>query len=834
MLSWFQKHRERPDFARIETLGQDLAYAFRLFRRAPGFTALVILTLTLGIGANTAVFSILDSVLLQPLPYRDSNRLAVVWDRQIHEKGTSKIFDLYSDYENWRRNSRQFEDIAAVSWAGDASPGKILTGRGPARSIFTLPVTANFFDLLGVPALRGRTFTSADAGGACKVVLTYRFWQTAFDARETAIGSPIHLNDQVCTIAGVMPAGFAFLPPGAPVTMWTILPRPPNPDEFSVAVFGRLRPQVSLKSAQAEISLLHHRLHRNDHWGARMEPVLYDLHEEFTWLTGRNLRLSLYVLFAAVSFVLLICCVNVANLLLGRAVGREREMAIRASLGSGRLRLLRQLLTENLLLSVLASATGALLAAAIVSYFREARPVELPPGVTPELSAPVLGFAVFLSIVTCLLFGLIPAWRASRTDLQTVLKSGASRSSSQDTRQQRFGKQLIILEVAMTAVLVTGAGLLIQTVQRFGSAPLGFQPAGLVTTGITLPPNGYSAPERRRAFFANLQSGLASLPGVESLALSSSRPIDGGGVINVVMVEGHPAPRIDHPADTFSRTVTPNYFAVLHIPLKTGRYFNPGDSGEAEPVVIVNEVLVREYIGDENPIGKHIRIFDENQHNAPWMRIVGVVGDEKRTSVYQEMAWADPPLMYRPLAQDPMVSANIVARVSATASLGKLSNQVQQRTAELDPNIPVEALVPVTDIESKATSYPRFRAALLAAFAGLGLLLAAVGLFGVLSYAVAQRRQEIGIRMALGAEKSAVVFMILKEGLLLTGGGILTGSIASWGLDRYLSALLYGVRPDPVLFVVTASVLIPVALIAMYIPVRRAVQIDPMSALRYE
>jgi len=819
---------------RLETFAQDLGIAVRLFRRAPGFTALVLLTLTLGIGANTAVFSILNGVLLQPLPYRNSNRLVAIWDRQIHEKGVSKLFDLYSDYENWKANSRQFEDIAAVTWAGQASPVKILTGQGPARSVFALPVTANFFDFLGVPALRGRTFTSADDRGACKVVLAYRFWQTAFGALDSAIGSPIRLSDQVCTITGVMPPTFAFLPPGAPVTMWTIVPKPRDPEDFSVAVFGRLRPQVSLASAQAEISLLHHQLHKHDRWGARMEPVLYNLHEEFTWLTGRNLRLSLYVLFAAVSFVLLICCVNVANLLLGRAVGREREMAIRAALGSGRARLLRQLLTESLLLSIAASATGAILAAAIVRYFQRARPIALPPGVTLQLSAPVLAFAILLSIVTCLLFGLLPAWRASRADLQSLLKAGGGRSSSQGAGQQRFGKRLMTAEVALTAVLLSGAGLLIQTVQRFASAPLGFEPNGLVTTHIALPPGGYATPDRRRQFCDRLQTQLASIPGISSVAFSSSRPIDGGGVVNVIMVEGHPEPRIDHPADTFSHTVSPDYFSVLKIPLKSGRFFDRRDSGAAEPAVIINETVAREYLPGENPIGKHIRIFDESERDAPWLRVVGVVGNEKHTTVYQEMAWADPPLIYRPLAQDPLNSANVLARTAAGADPNKLSTAVQKAIAALDPNIPADPLLPVTELESEATAYPRFRATLLTAFAVLALLLATIGLFGVLSHSVAQRRREIGVRMALGAEKRTVVLMILKEGLALTGTGILLGIAASWGLDRYLSALLYGVRPDPLLFLATALVLLPAAFIAMYLPVRRAAQVDPMTSLRYE
>jgi putative ABC transport system permease protein len=396
--------REMWGWTWLERSKQDLGYAIRTFVRSPGFTILVILTLTLGIGANAAIFSILNAVLLQPLPYRDPNRLVVIWDREIHVKGTSKLFDLYADYENWKKNSRSFAAVVAFSWAPQASPSKILTGIGNARSVFTLPVTQDFFQLLGVPAMLGRTFEESDAGRGCAVVLANDFWRSTLGGQKGAIGKSIHLNDQVCTVLGVMPSSFAFLPPEQTVSMWTLIP-PARPHDFAVGVFARLRPNVSLAAAQAEVSLLHRQIHKHDLWGEKVEPVIYGLHEEFTWLTGRNLRETLIVLFGAVSFVLLICCVNVANLLLGRAVGREREMAIRAALGSGRYRLFRQLLTENLLLSLIASLFGIALAWAIVHYFRVQHPIEMPPGTSLGVSGQVLAFAAGLSVITALLFG---------------------------------------------------------------------------------------------------------------------------------------------------------------------------------------------------------------------------------------------------------------------------------------------------------------------------------------------------------------------------------------------------------------------------------------------
>ena len=825
--------REMWGWSWPERLVQDLAYALRLFRRAPSFTAIVVLTLALGIGANTAAFSILNAVLLQPLPYRNPDRLIAIWDREIHAKGTSKLFDLYSDYNNWKKSGRSFEEVAAVSWAPQASPEKILTGHGPARTVFALPVTADFFSFLEVPAMLGRTFHSSDAGRGCMVVLAGSFWQSAFGGQESIVGKAIRLDDQVCSILGVMPPGFAFLPPEARVSMWTMMAPPSRPDEFAVGVFARLRPNVSFASAQAEVSLLHHQIHEHDRWGAQMEPVIYGLHDEFTWLTGRNLRLSLMVLFAAVSFVLLICCVNVANLLLGRAVGREREMAIRAALGSGSGRLLRQLFTENLLFSLVASTVGAGLAAAIVHYFRVARPIEMPPGTNPELDGPVLAFAALLSIVTALVFGFVPAWRASQIDLNQVLKA-IGKPSSRCTRPQRFGKGLIVAEVMLTVVLLAGAGLLIQTVQRFASAPLGFRPDGLCTTPLQLPQIGYEEPARRIQFYERLRPELTEISGIQAVAFSSTRPIVGGGSQDVVEVEGHPEPRVENLFDTYQQTISPDYFRVMSTPLEKGRFFELGDRDRTEPVAIINEALVGKYLPNEDPIGKHIRPFAGGNGTAPWLRVVGVVGNEKRTTVYREMAWVDSPVIYRPLSQNPLSSANVIVRVRI-ANGGALGVSMQRKIAAIDPNIPVGEIQTVRDLESKALAYPRFRAMLLGAFAGLALVLAVVGLFGVLSQLVAQRTHEIGVRMALGAQEGAVLLMILREGLLLTGGGIILGVALAFLLGRYLAVLLYGVRPtEPLLLTAMALVLLIAALIAMYLPARRASKVDPMVALRYE
>jgi putative ABC transport system permease protein len=408
------------------------------------------------------------------------------------------------------------------------------------------------------------------------------------------------------------------------------------------------------------------------------------------------------------------------------------------------------------------------------------------------------------------------------------------KTSSRGTRQQRFGKGLIVAEVMLTVVLLAGAGLLIQTVQRFASAPLGFRPDGLWTTSLQLPQIGYEEPARRIQFYERLRPDLSEIPGIQAMAFSSARPIGGGGSQDVVEVEGHPEPRVENLFDTYQQTISPEYFRVMSIPLEKGRFFEPGDRDRTEPVAIINEALIGKYLPNEDPIGKHIRPFAGGNGTAPWLRVVGVVGNEKRTTVYREMAWVDSPVIYRPLSQNPLSSANVIVRVGI-ANGGALGVSMQRKIAAIDPNIPVGEIQTVRDLESKALAYPRFRAMLLGAFAGLALVLAVVGLFGVLSQLVAQRTHEIGVRMALGAQEAAVLLMILREGLLLTGGGIILGIALACLLGRYLALLLYGVRPtEPLLLTAMALVLLIAGLIAMYLPARRASKVDPMVALRYE
>jgi len=815
-------------YALLDTLMQDVRYAWRMFRRTPGFTATAILTLALGIGANTAVFSILDAVLLRPLPYRAPGELVSVLDREIRAGGRATFFDLYSDYENWNKNSRLFQGFAATSWAGGL--GRIMTGHGPARSIAALPVSVDFFSVLGVPALLGRTFQHVDVGCGCSVVLSHKFWQARFGGQRDAIGQSLQLDNQACVVLGVMPPEFASFP-NPDSLVWVLLTPPKRPDQFGVFVIGRLKPGISMSAAEAEILALHHQIHQHDRWGGVMEPAIYALQPEFTWLTGRNLRISLIALFAAVTAVLSICCINVANLLLSRSLARQREMAIRAALGSGRSRVLRQLMTESLSLSLVASVLGVALAVGAVEYFRNANPIELPPATMVSMNAHVLGFTLALSIATAGLFGLAPAWHVSRIDLIGALKAGGQ-SLSRDAARHRFGQALIAAEVGLTVVLLVGAGLLIRSVQNFTSAPLGFTPDGLLTTRFDLPQNSYAKPELRAQFYRSALAELQVQARFEGAALTTAFPTQGIGPVSSLAVQGRPDPPSNHMLDVGQQTVSPDYFRVMRIPLRAGRYFDEQDHERAEPVAIVNEVLVGRYFPNENPIGKHIREYGAASQQ-PWLRVVGIVADEKRTAVSNEMSWADVPVIYHAWDQNPPLAATLIVRTRS----GQVSDggTIRRTFGAIDRDVSVGEIEPVPASVAKILAYPRFRAITLAAFAVFAVLLASVGLYGVLWQFVAQRTPEIGVRMAMGARPSDVLRLIGRQAGAPLGAGLALGLAGASVLSRSLESLLYGVQArDPVTLAAVSLALMSAGAAAAYFPARRAARIDPMAALRNE
>ena len=810
---------------------EDVRFGMRLLQRSPGFAAIAIGTLALGIGANTAMFSIVEAVLLRSLPYRDAGRLVAIWDREAQAKGVSKLFDAYRDLEIYRQHRQNVEQASGATWArGDS----VMTGRGPAQDVLAIPVSQDFFSLLGVQPALGRTFNKEDLDLDCAVVLANGFWQRKLGGQADIVGQSLRLDDRACVVTGVMPAEFDFYPTDA-AAMWRLVthadPMAKDPDHSSIGIFGRLKPGATIEKAQAELRLLHRQYHQNDRHGAETEPVVFPLQAEFTWLAGRNLRLSLLVLLAAVGAVLMIACVNVANLLLGRSLARQKELAIRAALGSGRGRLIGQLLTEALLLSILAAALGTVFATAAVGWFRAANPIPMPPANRVDINLGVLAFTAALSILTTVLCGLVPAWRSSRIDLHEVLKAHGG-AGAQGRSGHAAGKFLVVGEVTLSLVLLVGAGLLITSVARFAAAPFGFPPGRLVTMSVSLPPNTYANGAQRIRFLNHVTEGLGAISGGQNVAWTSALPVRGLQGFSVLEIEGRPTPMpASAPHDTGEAAVSPEYFAAVNVPLREGRLFDSRDQEQSQPVAIVNEALAEKYFANENPIGQHVRYVGGTDL---WLTIVGVVANERRGTVYQEMSWVETPTVYRPITQDAPRSAHLLIRTAESDR--RLGDVVRTSVAAIDPSVPVDDVRTMQQVLDKEyLAYPRFRAVVLGGFAAFALLLAVVGLYGVLAQLVARRTPEIGVRMALGARASDVLAAILKEGVVLVGAGVALGLGAAWVLMRFLAALLFGVQAvDPWILAGVSGVLMAASALAIYIPGRRAAGVDPMAALRCE
>ncbi len=812
-----------------ESTLQDVRYAGRMLKKSPAFTALIVFTLALGIGANTAVFSIVQAVVLRPLPYRDPSRLVLTFDAPVHDRET-KIFVPYRDFQEWTKKNHSYAAMAAETWIRGP---RFLLGRGAPQSILAVLVSQDFFSMLGVPPRAGRTFTRDDLSQGCTVVLSHSFWQSHLGGEAGIVGQHLTLEDSACTVIGIMPSRFAFYP--APTDLWMLITPASeldrNPDRNGVAVFGRLKPGVSRAGAETDLRLIAHAIDQGRRYGTEVEPVSFDLQQEFTWLAGRNLRLTVLILFGAVSLVLLITCVNVANLLLSRSLVRRRELAIRAALGSSRTRLVRQLLTESLLLCVSAAVLGIGIAAGCIHWFRIANPVELPPGATLSLNLPVLIFTLGLALVTTVLFGFMPAWNGSKVGIGEALKSGGRHSTG--ISGQRLAKGLIAAEILFSVVLLAGAGLLIRSIANFASAPLGFAPDRLITMTVTLPPLSYPKPQQRTAFYDQVKSRILALPGAEGAGMSTRVTLKGGTGVSTVLIEGRPpADPQKFNLDTEQQSVTDGYFRVMGIPFLHGREFEWRDGQKAARVAVVNRALVRKYFPHEDPLGKHIR-FPGSQDASPWLTIVGVAGDEKQSTPFQEMAWTEPPIVYRPLAQQDASAVDLVVRVASRPILS--GGAIQQEILKLGHDVRISDVYPMRHVLDRYTAYPRFRATVMGAFAGVALLLAIVGLYGVLAQLVVQRTQEIGIRMALGAQASDVLRLVMQQGMVLAGIGAGLGVIVALLLGRSLQSLLYGVRPaDPGILGGVSLMLILAALLATYVPARRAMRVNPIDSLRSE
>lgn len=796
-------------YASVDMLIQDVRYGLRLFGRRPGFAAIVALTLALGIGANTAVFSIVEAVLLRPLPYRDPSRLVSIWLRNVHATGTSKTFDSLRDYRAFAQAS-SFEQTAVATWA---AAGRLLRGHGPPQGIMAMPVTESFFALLGAEAALGRTFASGDMQRGCSVVVSDRLWRGPLGGDRMIVGQSITLDDRPCVVLGVMPAAFTFYPTAAQAWMLLTPDFSPPPDKIPLGIFARLRPGVTIRQAQAEVSALHKALNRGDGQERDLTPLVADLHGEFTFLAEARLRATLWILLAAVGFVLLIVCLNVANLLLGQAFGRQREFAVRVALGSGSIRLARQLLTEGLLLAASGGSAGIAVAFAAIRYFRMAAPIDMPPGSDVRMSWPVLAFTAAVSLATALLFGALPAWRASRHDAIESLRGG--RGNAQAT-PQRLMKALIAFEMALSLMLLAGAGLLTQSALRMSSEPLGFEHRGLVTASVGLPEAGYRDAQRLE-FYDRLLGALG-----DNAALATDLPPY--GLSNVALrIQGQEVSEENYAGQL---SVSPSYLRTMGEPLLRGREFTDRDRASSEPVVIVNEELARRFFPNTDPIGRRIALNDPSERN-PWRVIVGIVADEKRAGGFDQVGWAAIPMVLKPLAQDPPRAASIITRGSGA--------DLQRAVAEIDERAPVGPVETMDARLGKMLANPRFRAALLSAFAVFALLLASIGLYAVLGQFVVQRTPEIGVRMAMGARSSDVFRLIGRQAgaPLLVGLGL--GLAGASTLSRSLASVLYGVRPgDPVTLAVVSLALMAAGAAAAFFPACRAVRIDPMTALRNE
>ena len=821
-----EQAKERSRDARgvrwLEELWRDLRYGARMLLKNPGFTLIVALTLSLGVGANTAMFSIIHAVLLRPLPYKDAGRLVAVFASPAGRAQTSKVFVSYQAFKEWKLHSRSFEQLEACTWAAES--GKILLGHGAAQRVLSIPVTSGYFSLLGVPAAQGRTFEAQDLKMECAVVLSHGFWKDRLGGPPDIVGSNLRLDNKSCAVIGVMPKEFEFYPRQA--QLWNLIT--PNsaferePWRLSIGVFGRLKTDVNDAGAQAELSLLHRQITRDaptefKSW-SQYEPTVSKLQSEFTWLAGRNLRTGLVVLFGAVVCVLLIACVNVAGLQLARASVREREMAIRAALGSGRSRLIRQMMTETMMLALLGAILGTALAVAGVNWFRSAGPVELPPGNAVTVNSQTLMFTTGLAILAGLLSGLTPAFKASRIDLNEALKD-ATRGSS-GARTHRAARLFIIIEVALSLTLLTGAGLLIQSIVRLSSVPLGFRIDHLFTAGLTLPASTYPRPPQQAAFYNNLISRLRAQPGVESAAVKA--PVGW----NIPLTAAGKAYEL---SDVHQESVSADYLATMGIPLLRGRSFEDSDRESSQPVAVINEALAQKYFPNEDPVGRQLKLGTSD--SSPLLTIVGIAGNVKDQSLFNEMAYETSPLVYSPMNQSARGSVRILLR--GAGDVAGLANVLQREVSALDQGAPVPGLETMERQISTTLAHPRFRAILLSYFAGLALLLVAIGIYGTLSQTVSHRSREIGIRMALGAKRSDVLLLVIRQGFILMLAGAVIGVAGSLFITRFLAGMLYGVKPaDPVTFGVVLLTLGGVAALASYFPARRATKVDPLVALR--
>ena len=808
----------------MQTLLQDLRYAFRLLAKSPGFTAIAVLTLALGIGANSAIFSVVNGVLLRPLAFRDPARLVIVAEKSPFPT----ISTSYQNFVDWHDQSRSFESMEATRGTGLS-----LTGAGEPELLLARMATAGLFPLLGVEAHIGRTFLPEEnrAGGTPVALLSYGLWQRRFGGSREIIGKPITLSSQPYTVVGVLPAGFQILQPAdvfVPFKPWAVtLPDDRNWHPGIIAV-ARLKPGVTREQARAEMVGITKRLEQQyPDYNTGTSADVVGLQEQMV----QNIRPALILLLGAVSLVLLIACVNVANLLLARAASRGREVAIRTAIGAGRTRVIRQLLTESVLLSLGGGLLGLFLAWASLGPLLKISAGSVPQVIPIELDRSVLFFTFLVSLVTGLVFGIVPALRTAGLDLRGTLNEN-TRGSTSGPGHHRLRGVLVASEMALAVLLLVGSGLLLRSFSRLQDVPPGFQSDHLLVADIPLSQTAYAKPEQRYQFFDRLVERAKVLPGVRSAGAASFLPVSGGGSIIHFNITGHP-PKTPHDYVAAGyRTVTPNYLETLGVPLLQGRLLAPADNERAPAVVVINATMAKTHFAGENPLGKRIQLGATPDKDVPTMEIVGVVGDvrpglgvDPQTEMYLPYRQADLVL--------PVFQLSLVLRTAADPQLQ--TSALRSALTEIDPNQPLVNVRTMEDNIATTVAQPRFRTWLIGIFAAVALALAAVGVYGVMSYTVTQRPSEIGIRVTLGAQPEDVFKIVVGEGLRLALAGVGVGIVAALAMTRVLQSFLFGISAyDPITFFAVALLLTIVAVAASFFPARRATLVDPMVALRYE
>jgi putative ABC transport system permease protein len=805
--------REVGGWTSLERFTQDLRYGLRLLRRSPGFSIVAILTLALGIGANTAIFSVVNAFLLRPLPFADSSRLMRVWP-------TNGSITSYPNFLDWKTQNRSFERMEVY-----VPRSFNITGGDRPQHVQGLRTSGGLLQLLQVNPIHGRTFVPDEIqpGGDHVVLLSEGLWQSRFARDPGVLGKTVKLNDEVFTVIGILPSTFQF-PPDHPTDI--VLPQPPDPDRGHgfLNVVGRFKPGVTLAQAQVEMDTI-----------AKQQELLYPKQNQKAGVRvlslrdsyAVNFRPALLIFLSAVGFVLLIACANVANLFLARTAGRHKELVLRAALGAGRVRLIRQLITESALLGLAGGAAGLAIAywgvLGLVTLVRSTFATHALD--TASIDGTVLAFTLLLSLAVGMVAGLAPAFGASRLDVNDTLKEG-SRGLTGNRRRNRMRATLEVAEIALALVLLIGAGLMIKTFVLLNSVDAGIHPENVLTLNLAIGGKKYAETQARAPFVSEVLHRVEQLSGVQSAAVVTDIPLSGDIDAEGFSIEGRQDPAPDRKLSWNVNIVGPGYLRTLGIPLLKGRDFTERDSASTPLVALINQSLARKYWPSQDPIGARI-----SSDKKTWATIRGVVGDVRQGGLGAEPV----PEVYLSYLQDPFAWPYLTMLVHTSVDPMKLVASIQSAIWSVEKDLPITSIKTMEQIRSHSIAQPRLTALLLSVFAALALILAAVGIYGVMAYSVTQRTHEMGLRMALGARASDVLALVVGQGMLLAGAGIVLGLAGAFAMTRVLEKFLWGVRPtDTFTFIVVSLLLVAVALLASYLPARRATRVDPMVALRYE